>query len=452
MKKILFAAIALCSVLSCTKEGLEVGNEAKPIVFTAEIAGEKTTVTNDGKVNWVIGDEVTISDDESTGIYAVSEVDAHRFATLEYKSGTKFTKAGIYTANYGDVNNQWYDESCPGANCPMSANGETDDLSTVQFSFNNDCGVVAVKANTGDNKIAQIKIGNKTLNFATPQALDETKTYLVAVTPDEDFTEVAFVKDDGSKASKTIATSSVERNRIRNLDTKTYFSTATYDGFEPIALPGVFVLNSGKKICFSRGNVYTSTSTSTDYKMEAEQYYCNNDKIPESKNHNARFSWTQSGPGPYASQFSSKDNSVFPGWRLLTVAEFEELLGYKTWSKIDFNDKSCDICFQIGTGSLIGKAFFPDGFVWDETTMGEKPTKTCQGGVPTVRTEDNYKALTSAGAVILIANGYRTSYINYGAYYWFFNGTEGKVVNFTYSLINWEATKYESSVRLVKEL
>jgi len=281
VKKHLFIALATTLALaSCQKETPEPTPEPQPITFTAAFEEDttKTTVTVDlqkrtGKVEWVIGDEVTITrtSDNKQGVYYVSSVGDKRKATLTYKSGTQFTTSGTYTAQYGDVNNQWYDSAHPGSNCPMTAAATTVEGAGA-FMFSNQCGVLAITANTGDNKIAKIIAGDYSLNFASPQQMTSSTAYLIAIGGSYKFKDLTFVKADGS-SHKTSSTSdiSIPVNTINTLKTGDYFKNAKYSGFTPIALPGEFSVSANKKVHFSRGNLQYQASTGT-WRFAENQY------------------------------------------------------------------------------------------------------------------------------------------------------------------------------------
>lgn len=295
--------IAICSIMSCTKE-LEI--KEKPISFVAGIDSTRTTISSEGKVAWVIGDQVTISNGTQTGIYKVASVGNNRFANLEYVSGTQFATADTYTASYGDVNNQWYDVSSAGSNCPMEAGAvSAESGSTCKFAFTNSCGVVAVTANTGDIKIAAIKVGNKSLNFANPITLNGT--YMVAEPAGETFSSVSFVQADGSIASKVITGASVAKNEIRNLDTKSFFSVASkYSGSSPIALPGIFSVSATKKVKFSRGLVCTDGAATPTISYSGNQL--------EDRQYNSAFNTA-----------GMNSISIPEGWAMLTKDEWNYL-------------------------------------------------------------------------------------------------------------------------------
>jgi len=290
MKKYLLIILALGAIVSCSKDEFKVrGEEEKPITFTAAAldGGDTKTYISGGKVNWVIGDEITISNGTSTGIYYIKEKSdslENRMAIFTWKSGTKFTTQGAYTATYGNVNDQWYNAATPGSNCPMSATATTitpvekeDEPTLCNFKFQNTCGVVAVKANTGSNKISRISIGGYSLNFSDPQSLDGTKEYLVAVPATSSasfsFTDVAFTDDYGMRLTKKLKNAAeVEINQIRKMNTGTTFN-GSYTEY-PDPLPGKFSVSSTKKVRFSPGNLYcdSSNTSSPIWRFEKNQY------------------------------------------------------------------------------------------------------------------------------------------------------------------------------------
>jgi len=144
-KRLLFAAIATLFIFaSCQKEKEAfVNNQSDDIVFTASIAGQETKTTIDasnGKVSWVMGDEITITDAASVSVkYIVSSIDATtKKATFTKKSGESGSiGAGPYKAIYGTdpAVEQTYSATAPAL--PMSA-----ESATTSLTFTVTCGLL----------------------------------------------------------------------------------------------------------------------------------------------------------------------------------------------------------------------------------------------------------------------------------------------------------------------
>ena len=98
-KSILISAalLALAMLASCQKEQL-IETPTGVTEFTATIEQPtKTAIASDGKVTWVAGDEITITDGASNSSIYVAE-SSGAFTTFTLKEGQTPVGAGPYTA------------------------------------------------------------------------------------------------------------------------------------------------------------------------------------------------------------------------------------------------------------------------------------------------------------------------------------------------------------------
>ena len=166
MKKIFLittALVALAMLASCQKEHpIETLTTATGVTeFTATIEPPtKTAIDVEGKITWVEGDEITVTDAASKkAVYVASSSGASTKFNL--KQGETAVGDGPYTASYGDYENQVY--SPTGANCPLSA----PQTSTTNFHFSSPYAVLKITATSEVEKMIDkvtVKNGNTSLN------------------------------------------------------------------------------------------------------------------------------------------------------------------------------------------------------------------------------------------------------------------------------------------------
>jgi len=439
MKKIFFILVALCAMVSCSKDELKNEQGTEEIAFIAAPLGEsngdtKTTVdvTYDektgkaltGKVSWNLNDEVVIykmGEEGNIGIYKVSAVDSKGWATLSFSSGIKLSGTGTYCATYGDVSNQVYVSSTPGSNCPMEAKVETkpaSDSGTIcELWFTNTCGVVAVVANTKENVIAEIRIGRASLAFQTPSKLNGT--YLIAVPDGEKFSTVTFVKTTGAFCSNTISSTSVSRNKIRRMNTGSYFGDNEYIEMttDPEVLPGEFKVAANKYVHFVKGNVCCNAAGEAPiWGFETEQFY----GVPTSDIYNA----AHVNHFYHDKYYGYRQNSNGDGGEVNWGKLFKCPTGYSSIVTLSSNEWAYMIDARSGYGNanylkvyingMNGVIFFPPSFNigeggdWNETTMGEKPT-TFNTAKIVSRSIEQFRAIEAAGGVLLMSAGVRAN-------------------------------------------
>jgi len=222
MKKTLFSAAvaALFIFASCQKEEeVSVNNQNGDLVFTATIAGQgtKTTINAaNGKVSWVSGDEITVTDAASTAArYTVSAIDAKGKATLTKVAGQPTLGAGPYTAVYGTdpASGQTYSATAPAL--PMSA-----ESATTSLTFTVSCGLLEITVTASSEEtvkdVSRIDVRGTpagstetvyTLKCNTPQSISSGTVFYIAL-PAGNYTKVYVTNSTGF--CDTTKTSSVD--------------------------------------------------------------------------------------------------------------------------------------------------------------------------------------------------------------------------------------------------
>lgn len=186
MKKIFLiitAFVALAMFASCQKEQVNENMTAGVTRFTASIEQTKTAI--DGvKISWCEGDEIKVADASSKIAIYVAE-SAGASTTFNIKSGGTPLGAGPYTATYGDIDNQVYDDS--GANVPLTA----EETTSTDFHFHSPNAVLKIIATSSkDYTIKKVTVENNgetlsTLTCSSGVKLQElaSTVFYIAVTP-----------------------------------------------------------------------------------------------------------------------------------------------------------------------------------------------------------------------------------------------------------------------------
>ena len=282
----------------------------------------------------------------------------------------------------------------------------------------------------------------------------------------------------------------------------TYTWTYTVSGPPANAINGKFTINAGgDQVYFSQGNLQaTYNGTSWTWAFAAHQYdyignaaannAINGDGTVSSNGSVDLFGWvgtsgnltgvaqygisntTSSSPyGTSGTDVLKSDwgNTIGPGWRTLTNAEWTWLLGPSSSPSPGTN---CRTSSTIGgkenarwlkatVHSVKGLIIFPDDFTWNATSMGTAPT-TCNktsDGFTHVLTDAQWTALEAAGAVFLPAAGYRSgaanNNINSAGYYWYSTPEETNAYHLSFnstSVLTNSSSRYTGlSVRLVHD-
>ena len=200
------ALVALAMLASCQKEAfIEIQATATGVTeFTATIdPPTKTAIDVDGKITWVEGDEITITDAASKkAVYVASSSGASTKFNL--KQGETAVGDGPYTASYGDYENQSY--SPTGANCPLFAESET-----TNFHFSSPYAVLKITASSADEKtITKVQIMNGDISYNSLDCSKESVIlstepkvfYIAVVTTVFESLVISFIADDGTEATK----------------------------------------------------------------------------------------------------------------------------------------------------------------------------------------------------------------------------------------------------------
>jgi len=151
-KTLLFAAVAaLFAIASCQKDTTPVLDQNGNLVFTATISRQNTKTeidTTNGKVSWLIGDEITITDGAQVSVKYVSYyVDTVGTAWFERKSGESlFLGDGPYTAVYGTAPATTQTFSTKAKDLPMSAASND-----TKLTFTVSCGLLDLNLTAGES-------------------------------------------------------------------------------------------------------------------------------------------------------------------------------------------------------------------------------------------------------------------------------------------------------------
>jgi len=231
---------------------------------------------------------------------------------------------------------------------------------------------------------------------------------LVAVPAGQPFNTVTFVKSDGSKASKTITSTSVARNKIREMKTGTYFATATYSGCEPVFLPGVFKIDNTTSVRFTRGNVRCNapSGSAAVWGFEGDQL-----DIAENgeynSNHVSHF-FCRSNYG-YGKTSTAVEAGITVNWGQAFGESCSDLI---TLTKDQFDKIKQNHSWTIITSSnnIVALLIVPQNFTWNTTSMGMTPSwGQNTSGNNHKYTPTEIANIEAAGGLFLPAGGQRTS-------------------------------------------
>lgn len=270
MKKIILlaAVAALFTLTSCQKDG---SAEVKDPVFKASISSTKTALNPaNGKISWVEGDEVSITDNSSqTAIYVASEVSGST-ATLTKKSGPTLDD-GPYTAVYGTApsTTQTYRLSAP--SMPMSANANTKDDT---FDFHVTCGLLELTLTKPGESIKSIAVSDGTKTYTltcSPAVSIATGRKFYLALPAGDYYTFSFTNasDVVCVKQKSGTSVTVSDNGILPLSFASSIDFGT--SFPAGTLGGAFSVAADKKVRFSSGNLQYRASTGT-WRFAENQY------------------------------------------------------------------------------------------------------------------------------------------------------------------------------------
>lgn len=202
------ALAALAMLASCQKEFIETPATATGVTqFTATIEPPtKTAIDVYGKITWVEGDEITVTDAASQkAVYVASSSGASTKFNL--KQGETAVGDGPYTASYGAYENQIY--SPTGANCPLKA--ATSDVGSTTLHFSSLYAVLKITASSADEKtITKVQITDSDISYNSLDCSQEIvklstepKVFYIAVGATRfESLGITFIADDGTEATK----------------------------------------------------------------------------------------------------------------------------------------------------------------------------------------------------------------------------------------------------------
>ena len=215
MKKTLFVLAACAAALASCQKSEIVSNASVDPVFTAGISQPTKTSVNaaTGKVSWVLGDVITITDADSAAVkYEVSAID-NGIATLTKCEGEAGTLGSApYKASYGQAPaaKQTYSAEAPAL--PMTAESQTTSL-----NFKTTCGLLKLTLTKAGQNIKSIKVGDYTLTCASPVDISAGADFYIAL-PEGEYTSFTFTNGIGAYYTKTMKSGNslaIEANGIQ---------------------------------------------------------------------------------------------------------------------------------------------------------------------------------------------------------------------------------------------
>ena len=359
--------------------------------------------------------------------------------------------------------------------------------------------------------VTSISLTKTTLSLVVGEA-DVTLTYTIepanatdkTATWSSDNTAVATVDETGKVHAVAEGTATITAKAGKK--TAACVVTVSAAPSIPGLLDGVFSVSSTKKVRFSQGNlqaVFASAGSDCTWQFATNQWECigndaANNKIDGNGTVSAAgtvdlFGWVgesstslTTDPAMYGLTRSTVaidygnvggenlksdwGNTIGTGWRTLTQAEWEWLIG-KVTSPTPGTD--CRTSSTIGTAdnarwvkatvhSTKGLIIFPDVFIWDASTMGSEPTtiNTQSDAFTHTLTDTQWEALETTGCVFLPAAGDRTTgtiYVDEGRYWTSTanNGDDAKALHVTGTEVNIGGVRGRNhgySVRLVQDV
>ncbi len=250
MKKITLittALAALSMLVSCQKEQIPDSHMDGVTRFSATILQTKTDIAYDGKVTWVAGDEITVTDaadPANTAIYVAQSSGAS--TTFSFKSGAA-VNTPPYTASYGDMTDQKY--SGTGANCPLAAKSET-----TRLTFSCPYAVLKITAISEVEKtISKVIVKNDGTHLSTLSCGDNG----VVLSSTGTVFYIAVAIGPLSNLNITFETIADSNNSVAETATKTRSSQVTLAPGDLLPLSLVFSSNDWEPACVAAGTMIT---------------------------------------------------------------------------------------------------------------------------------------------------------------------------------------------------
>ncbi len=476
-----FAALAVLAtaftMASCSREPLiETENNATPVegnciitAFTENSLNDNTTRTalngsdSEGyNVVWSSGDKITIGDNEFTLI-------AGENTTKGTFQGDLPAEDGTYTACYPATYNgeDWPASQTYTANnitgSPMTASVTVSggEVSEKSLSFTNKGGILRLTVKGSENILVQsITVSAKdlediTLNCGDGVALNATDgTVFHIAMPYGEYskTSILISSKDSKCCVKSLSSKDlvIERSKI----TRASFTANDFKELIPEgALPETFTVSAnGKKVLFSKGNLWCDTDTDPaagNFHFEDNQY----DTTPttnkdRSLSHISHFMWCRSATDAVKAGYSetdmSTDDILFTNvagftvngagnWYAPSHDEMDYLLMSRKASTIGGKANARYFSGRIDKGSgnyANGLFIIPDVFTWPESELPNAPKGINEykyNYTDNTYSVSEFAVLQQAGVVFMPCAGSRdgyfgyssVNYVNNSGYYWY---------------------------------
>ena len=496
ISNILFAALVIATAASCQME-LDIESQAETngsrvLVASFDQTITRTTLGDDHLTpKWAEGDVIKLTDGTNAQNFTLVNSTAGDNQAQITNDGANFTVTipGSWgTTIYGCYPASAFDkisEEAVAINIPSSQDGSfasanicTAKTTGSTLAFQN--ATALLKFTTEETtKAVNIAISGASSITLTPSSAGVNYVAVPAGKPFKNFTFTAIKTATNWAAKTSTSESETVINKIYDLGA---VSGWTYND-DGNTLWGQFTVKDGKKVRFSKGNLWCNTSTSPlTWAFEANQYdfrtkpgydACINGSYATGttpSNNIGHFSWSKdaskavngSVDGSYSSSdvfFANSDASVMgSNWVALSVDEVGYLFATRSASTAY---GTADARFSnVQIGDVKGLVLFPDCFVQpsDVTLNGVNDGTTTEIDVAA------WQKLELAGAVFLpnagqSGNGGAVGNVGGRGRYWTSSCSSG-YYNMPYYEINWGGSPYKSanvnrgycySIRLVTE-
>lgn len=420
------AALIVLGLASCSKE--ETMPAERQITLVANIEGcvdTKTSLSGDDatgyQVLWSEGDQITLVNGFLSFVFTLSQGAESTRGTFvgtcpdgEYQVfyGIDVLQSGRFDCNGSNL-------TCP---APMMANITVSDGVASMASFRNLCGLLRLTLK-GSGIVKDIKV-HADLPLNGPFSIDEKKGYAVIERtygpenyenildcgdgveltetgkeffipmPQNEYDNVRIVIADfaGNTCTKTLQvgkTLNITRAMITPVSLRATNITSLPEG----ALPGAFTVNNnGKKVYFSRGNLYWD-GDSFEFEENQDAHLTSRDE-----NHVDHFYWAKEASAarsktPISQDFTSSDvlftnatsespnpdftvNGVTGRYRTLSSAEWLYLFEKHPhkWVTVNYNVGMENVCFA-------GMVIAPDGVGFDYSKNSYSRDELASGGL-----------------------------------------------------------------------
>jgi len=471
MRRQILTIMALAGVVmlaGCKKQGIEtVPSGEGAVVFTATTGGggEKTLLypSENGAVKWETGDAIKVNN----GDYELTDGAGETSGTFTYS--TDAAPSAPYCAVYPNANGNSVSGSTVTLTLPDTqtltensfGNGANPmvaySASETTLSFKNVCGALRIKL-YGDfaviNKVTLESASSKKLcGTYTVNANSDTPTLTYSTGGGSTLTltgDAVLLSDDKDSPTEFYAVLPVGSYSASDITVKAYFGdtevasvgismaftiersavTVVQTAGAEVStasclVPGIFTVASGKQVCFSKGNLYTESDTRH---LQGNQYGYVNSTATSGTTFDK---YAQTVATGYDGTSESTIDSYTAKWYVLSRNEWKYLLNVNSNSASDVGKRSGVVGTVNSTAayfmkckmnSINGLVIFPDGFAWNETTMGTVPATSnlnaWTGNYTDTRTLEQWTAMEAAGCVFLPAAGHSVGSMGTDGSYW----------------------------------